>query len=116
MDEIPSGETQSMNWWAKLWRKPGKWFLLGIPVGGYLLFVFGVLFWTGFNMVMDHSIAPVLGRFAPTAMFQKNFSQKCAARFAPACMKFHTLYWERLIRGKNLRRDDCTWRSGSGQT
>jgi len=55
MDEIPSGETQSMNWWAKLWRKPGKWFLLGIPVGGYLLFVFGVLFWTGFNMVMDHS-------------------------------------------------------------
>ena len=55
MGEIPSGETQRMNWWAKLWRKPGKWFLLGIPVGGYLLFVFGVLFWTGFNMAMDRS-------------------------------------------------------------
>lgn len=55
MGEIPSGETQPMNWWAKLWRKPGKWFLLGIPVGGYLLFVFGVIFWTGFNMAMDRS-------------------------------------------------------------
>ena len=55
MDENPSRETQVTGWWAKLWRKPGKWFLLGIPAGGYLLFVFGVLFWTGFNMAMDYS-------------------------------------------------------------
>jgi cytochrome c-type protein NapC len=55
MDKIPSGETQATGRWAKLWRKPGKWFLLGIPVGGYLLFVFGILFWTGFNLAMDHS-------------------------------------------------------------
>jgi nitrate/TMAO reductase-like tetraheme cytochrome c subunit len=38
---------------AKLWRKPSSKFLLGIPVGGYLLFLFGVLFWTGFNTVLD---------------------------------------------------------------
>ena len=41
--------------WQSLWRKPKSRLLLGIPAGGYLLFVFGVIFWTGFNMTMDYS-------------------------------------------------------------
>ena len=55
MNEGPDNKAQSTGRWAQLWRKPGKWFLLGIPVGGYLLFAFGILFWTGFNLAMDHS-------------------------------------------------------------
>ena len=38
-----------------LWRRPTNRLLLGIPVGGYLLFVTGVAFWTGFNMTLDYS-------------------------------------------------------------
>lgn len=40
---------------SRLWRKPRSRWLLGIPIGGYLLFVFGVLFWTGFNTAMELS-------------------------------------------------------------
>jgi cytochrome c-type protein NapC len=43
------------NWWERLWRKPNKWFLLGIPAGGYLLFILGIGFWTAFNAVIEHS-------------------------------------------------------------
>lgn len=55
MDEGEDGAAKSNGWWAKLWRKPGKWFLLGIPVGGYLLFFVGVTFWAGFNGVLHYS-------------------------------------------------------------
>jgi cytochrome c-type protein NapC len=40
---------------AKLWRKPSRWFYFGIPAGGYALFVIGVIFWGGFNMLLDYS-------------------------------------------------------------
>ena len=43
------------KWWAKLWLKPGKWFMFGVPAGGYLLFVVGIIFWGGFNTAMDYS-------------------------------------------------------------
>lgn len=39
----------------RLWRKPDRWFAFGIPIGGYLLFIFGVIFWTGFNATLDYS-------------------------------------------------------------
>ena len=41
--------------WKSLWRRPKSRLWLGVPVGGYLLFVFGIIFWTGFNMMLDHS-------------------------------------------------------------
>jgi nitrate/TMAO reductase-like tetraheme cytochrome c subunit len=41
--------------WKSLWRRPTNRLLFGIPAGGYLLFVFGVIFWTGFNMTLDYS-------------------------------------------------------------
>jgi cytochrome c-type protein NapC len=33
---------------AWLWRRPQRWFLLGIPAGGVLAFVIGIGFWAGF--------------------------------------------------------------------
>ena len=55
MHEREGNTAQSKGWWARLWRKPGKWFMFGIPVGGYALFVMGAIFWTGFNTALDYS-------------------------------------------------------------
>jgi len=32
------------GFWARLWRRPTKWFLLGIPAGGALAFLVGIAF------------------------------------------------------------------------
>ena len=55
MEETKGSAEKSKGWRAGLWRRPGKWFFFGIPAGGYLLFVFGVIFWTGFNQTLDYS-------------------------------------------------------------
>jgi nitrate/TMAO reductase-like tetraheme cytochrome c subunit len=55
MEEGRRSTEESDGWWSRLWNKPRRWFLLGVPIGGYLLFVFGVIFWTGFNMTLDYS-------------------------------------------------------------
>lgn len=47
-----SDPTKQHKWkarWVALWQKPHSRWLLGIPVGGYLAFLFGVIFWGGFN-------------------------------------------------------------------
>ena len=41
--------------WQRLWRKPRQRWLLGIPLGGFLLFGFGVLAWAGFNATLNHT-------------------------------------------------------------
>lgn len=41
--------------WRSLWRQPRSRLLLGIPVGGYFLFIVGVIFWTSFNQMLDYS-------------------------------------------------------------
>jgi cytochrome c-type protein NapC len=41
--------------WARLWQAPKRWWLLGIPIGGFLAFVVGILFWGGFHTAMDLS-------------------------------------------------------------
>ncbi|MEW6982585.1 NapC/NirT family cytochrome c [Colwelliaceae bacterium 6471] len=33
----------------RLWKIPSKWYLLGIPVGGFILFFLGIIFWNLFN-------------------------------------------------------------------
>lgn len=48
-------ETQSTSRMAKLWRKPRRWFFFGIPLGGYLLFALGIIFWSGFNAALHYS-------------------------------------------------------------
>ena len=39
--------------WHQLWRGPHKWYLLWIPAGGILMFVAGIVFWGGFNTVLE---------------------------------------------------------------
>ncbi len=39
----------------RLWRKPRRWWLAGIPVGGFLMFLAGIIFWGGFNTAMEAS-------------------------------------------------------------
>jgi cytochrome c-type protein NapC len=55
MNSGNGGSTPRESRWSRLWRKPNKWFLLGIPVGGYLLFLFGIIFWGGFNTALELS-------------------------------------------------------------
>ncbi len=38
---------------GKLWRQPKRWWLLGIPVGGFAMFIAGIIFWGGFNTAME---------------------------------------------------------------
>lgn len=39
--------------WQKLWNEPRKWYLLWIPLGGVLMFIAGIIFWGGFNTVLE---------------------------------------------------------------
>ena len=41
--------------WKKLWRQPRAWYWFGIPLGGAVMFVAGILFWGGFNTAMELS-------------------------------------------------------------
>ncbi len=43
------------SWWQRLWRKPRKRWLLGIPLGGFLLFAIGIAAWAGFNSALHYS-------------------------------------------------------------
>lgn len=38
--------------WRRLWSVPRSRWLLGIPVGGYLMVLVGILFWGGFNTAL----------------------------------------------------------------
>ena len=55
MTQDKAESTQRKSRWRSLWQRPKSRLLIGIPVGGYLLFLFGVIFWTGFNAVLDYS-------------------------------------------------------------
>ena len=46
---------ESQSWWQSLWRKPRRRWLLGIPLGGFLLFGIGVFAWAGFNAGLHYS-------------------------------------------------------------
>jgi len=41
------------NLWTRLWKRPKSRWLLGIPSGGLVMFVAGVLFWGGFNWTLE---------------------------------------------------------------
>jgi cytochrome c-type protein NapC len=51
----PKTSPDSPGWWSRLWRLPKSRWRLGIPVGGLLMFVVGILFWGGFNWAMELS-------------------------------------------------------------
>lgn len=44
--ERPPAARESVG--ARLWRRPRRWWLLGIPLGGLLAFVVGIAFWASF--------------------------------------------------------------------
>lgn len=52
MDKTPRSETPR---WPALWRQPSLKYLLGIPVGGLLMFGAGIIFWGGFNTALEVS-------------------------------------------------------------
>jgi len=52
MDKTPRSETPR---WPSLWRQPSLKYLLGIPVGGLLMFGAGIIFWGGFNTALEVS-------------------------------------------------------------
>jgi cytochrome c-type protein NapC len=41
------------NRWQRLWRVSNKWYLLWIPAGGILMFLAGIIFWGGFNTILE---------------------------------------------------------------
>ena len=43
-----SPEPVGRGFFAWLWRRPRRWFLLGIPAGGLAAFIVGVIFTGGF--------------------------------------------------------------------
>ncbi|UCH53082.1 MAG: NapC/NirT family cytochrome c [Pseudomonadota bacterium] len=46
---------RSQDWWQSLWRKPKARWWLGIPAGGFVMFAVGIIFWGGFNTVLEAS-------------------------------------------------------------
>ena len=38
-----------------LWRQPKAWYLFGIPLGGFVMFFVGIIFWGGFNTALELS-------------------------------------------------------------
>ncbi len=48
---VPEGEGR----WRRLWRVPRSRLWLGVPAGGALAFVVGILFWGGFNWAVELS-------------------------------------------------------------
>ncbi len=48
-DEPETGPPKSKRGTVSMWRQPKSRWLLGIPLGGFLLFFFGVIAWVGFD-------------------------------------------------------------------
>jgi cytochrome c-type protein NapC len=52
MVDEKEGERPGSRWQA-LWHEHRKWYLLWIPAGGILMFAAGIIFWGGFNTVLE---------------------------------------------------------------
>ena len=52
MVDETQGESPESRW-PRLWRVHHKWYLLWVPVGGILMFAAGIIFWGGFNTVLE---------------------------------------------------------------
>jgi len=55
-DNKPSDKAQhgdDPGFWKKLWRQPRARYWLGIPLGGAIAFVAGIIFWGGFHTAME---------------------------------------------------------------
>jgi len=50
-EQSPGNDSGSR--WKNLWRVTNRWYLLWIPAGGVLMFVAGIIFWGGFNTILE---------------------------------------------------------------
>lgn len=77
-DNDSAPEEKRSGRWQKLWQRPRKWFFFGIPVGGFVMFAVGIIFWGGFNTAMElsnstafctscHEMAPVYEEWQQSA-------------------------------------------------
>jgi cytochrome c-type protein NapC len=48
-----SGKEKKEWYIERLWRKPKSWWMIGVPVGGLLMFFAGIIFWGGFNWTLE---------------------------------------------------------------
>ena len=69
------------QWWQSLWQKSHSKLLLGIPLGGFVMFFAGIIFWGGFNTAMEatntlgfctscHEMTPAYEEYKQTAHYQ----------------------------------------------
>ena len=74
----PSGDKNCKG----LWRRPRVWFLLGIPLGGFLMFFAGAAALGAFNGIMEqtntlafctscHEIQPAYDSWKPAIIFHR---------------------------------------------
>ncbi len=79
-DENTPGTVQSSRW-RKLWQRPRARYWFGIPVGGFIMFAAGIIFWGGFNTVMEmtntmsfctscHEMTPVYEEFKQSTHYK----------------------------------------------
>jgi len=50
-DESPKIERRHR--WKKLWQQPSARYWFGIPLGGAVMFIAGIIFWGGFHTAME---------------------------------------------------------------
>jgi len=74
-------ETEQPSRWKKLWKQPRARYWFGIPLGGAVMFVAGIVFWGGFNTAMEvtstltfctscHEMAPVYEEYQESVHYQ----------------------------------------------
>ena len=79
-NEAPGGNGKDSRW-RKLWRRPKAWFWFGIPLGGFLMFGAGIIFWGGFHTAMEatntlafctscHEMAPVYEEYKQSVHYK----------------------------------------------
>jgi cytochrome c-type protein NapC len=49
----PDKQEKPLSRWRRMWRQPKARYWLGIPAGGALMFLLGIIFWGGFNTVLE---------------------------------------------------------------
>ena len=55
MTNADESSEANKNRWTKFWRVPTRRYLLGIPAGGFLAFVVGIMFWGGLHWSVELS-------------------------------------------------------------
>src|SRR5215831_9064164 len=50
-----SAQPEALTRWQKLWRRPKRWWMLGIPLGGFMFLVIGALGWATFETTLHYT-------------------------------------------------------------